>query len=90
MLTVHKNTKVQRKAKELRKDIVADAKSLSQLKNITGYAIIVWNDELTADCTWKSKDSRMPTQCMPEFAKMTLTRYLIDHDTNAIIDNRFY
>lgn len=90
MLTVHKNTREQRKAKELRKQLKDDAKYLSQLKGISGYSIVVWNANCTGDCRWKSTPPVIPGLIVPEFTKQILNRRINTDDTNDIIDTRLF
>lgn len=89
MLTVHKNTKKQREAKRTRSNLLQDAKALSKLENISGYAVVVWNEDCTADCAWVSTPPVMPGLVVPEFTKQILQRRINCNDTNEIIDERF-
>ena len=90
LLTIHKNTKQQRESKEIRKSLISEAKELAKLQNISGYAIVVWNDECAANCDWWSSPPHMPGLVVPEFVKKVLERAIAQSDVNDIIDMRFY
>lgn len=87
-LTIHKNTRDQRKAKATRKNLISDAKDLAKTQNISGYAIVVWDDDLSADAAWDS-GGKIPGIVMPEYSKQILSRRINQNDTNDIIDMRF-
>lgn len=89
-LELHKNTKKQALSKSLREGIVKEAQDLAELEDISGYAIIVWNDDFSADCGWHCTGLKMPTSVMPEFFKQTFIRCLNDIDTNDTINCRFF
>lgn len=88
ILTIHKNTKEQRRSKALRFDLKKGAAKASQLKNISGYAIVVWNDEHITDCGY-SIPIALPSSVLPEFVKQILAREMQRQDTNEILDDRF-
>lgn len=88
ILTIHKNTKEQRRSKALRFDLKKSAGSLAQLKDISGYAIVVWTDEHTTNCEY-SVPQALPSSVLPEFAKQILAREMQRQDTNIIINERF-
>lgn len=89
MLTVHKNTKEQRDAKKVRCDLMQDANKLKQHPGISGYAIVVWNKDCMADCSWQSTAPVMPGLVVPEFSKQILKRVINQNDANYLIDERF-
>lgn len=89
MLTVHKNTRDQRRAKDIRREFMSDAKSLKSMEGISGYSIVVWNKDCSAGCAWYSTPPVMPGLVVPEFTKKILERQIGQNDVNEIIDMRF-
>ena len=65
-----------------------DAKRLSQLNGISGFAIVVWNRDCTSDCGWRSTPPMIPGLVVPEFVKQTILREMSATDTHKIIDQR--
>lgn len=89
MLTIHKNTRVQRRAKDLRKQLMATANSIKKLENISGFSMVVWDSDLSfTDCGWSAGDS-MPGLMVPELSKQILSTKLGIMATNDVIDKRF-
>ena len=88
MLTIHKNTRERRAAKNMRKEMMQDAKRLSQLFEIGGFAIVVWNKDCASDCAWRSTPPLMPGLVLPEFIKQTISRRISTDGVNKIIDER--
>lgn len=89
MLTVHRNTRDRRRAKEVRKRLTQDAKDIRQLEGISGYAIVAWNSDCSSRCAWESTPPVMPGLVVPEFSKKILERAIAQSDVNEIIDMRF-
>lgn len=90
MLTVHKNTTKQRRAKKVRAELLHEAKYLAKLKDISGFAIVAWNEDCTALCSWKSTAPVMPGLVVPEFTKQILLREMHCSDTNLIINEKVF
>ena len=90
MLTVHKNTRARRAAKNVRKSLMQDAKQISQTPDIIGYSIVAWDKNYGANCKWHSSPPTMPGVVVPEFTKQVLHREINQNDTNYIIDKRFF
>ena len=78
-LSVHKNNKKQREAKEFRKDAVNDFKIGISAKGIVGYAYLTWDKEGTVSTGYSISDSPpFPPHCLPEVAKVSLTARILE------------
>ncbi len=86
-LTVHRNTREERQQRDMRRALMADAKSAGNVEGISGYAIVAWNDEWGFRAGWRKPD-KMPSVIMPEFVKGCLERELTRIDVLAIIDSK--
>ncbi len=89
-LTIHKNTKQQRDSKFLRKNIVKEAKNLAQIPSLSGYAIVVWNEDNSFSGTWNTSHSRIPGLLVSQYSKLILDKVMSVDSINDIIDHRFY
>ena len=90
MLTVHKNTAKQRRANKVREELIKEAKYIAKLEDISGFAIVAWNEDCTGLCHWKSTKPVMPGLVVPEFVKRILLREMQNDDTNLIIEERVF
>lgn len=88
MLTIHKNTRERRAAKSIRKEMLQDAKRLSQHPGISGFAIVVWDKNCDTDCAWKSTPPVMPGLVVPEFVKQIISRRINVAVATSIIDEK--
>lgn len=70
-LTVHKNTLQKRKDKQLRNDAVKYFKKCINQKDISGYAIAVWDKNAkTTSCSHVEDDSPIGRAVLPEHLKV--------------------
>ena len=81
-LTEHRNTLDKRKRKNLRREIEAAARELSRdsevSEEISGYGIIVWNDEGDASAHWRC--GNVPVCLVGEYFKQTMSRIIHKRD----------
>lgn len=90
VLTIHKNTSKQRRAKEVRAELLQAARHLAKLKDISGFAIVGWNEDCTTDCNWKSTAPGIPALLLPEYTKRVLLREMGVQDTMLVIDDKVF
>lgn len=87
-LHVHKNTREQRKRKELRKTLVSHARTMSQDPDIAGYVLITWNSQATPNTAWRTpEDGPVPGNLLPAYAMSALTRKLTLKDVKHHLDD---
>ena len=85
-LSVHRNTKAQREVHQIRKDLVQQAKLVSEMQGIAGYAIVAWTKNWDHKTAW-SANSTMPGNTMPEFVKISLLWDISREDTFNILQS---
>lgn len=85
-LSVHRNTKAQREVHQIRKNLVEQAKRVSDLPGIAGYAIVAWTRNWDHKTAWDTTDT-MPGNTMPEFVKVALLREMNRDDTFNILQS---
>ena len=88
-LTVHRNTKRRRQRKELRKEMMDEARRKSCFENLAGFVIIVWDDESATASAWNCGDA-FPGILLPAFARATLTRDIGIMDAEDIVSNAIF
>lgn len=74
-LTVHKNTLAKRKEKEFRRNAMRDFKESLNKQGIHSYAYVTWSDGGVIN-TGYNCGKNLPTEVMPEAAKVALTQRL--------------
>ena len=77
-LSVHKNNKKQREAKEFRKHAISNFKSGVNREGVIAYAYIAWDktgEISTGYCV--PDDSPFPVHSVPEVSKMSLTERIL-------------
>ena len=85
-LTVHRNNADRRRRKETRQYLKDDvAKALRNIE-VSGFALVVWNDEHDADAYWHA--GNLPGSVVPEFTVQTIRRRMGMMDTEEILDNQ--
>ena len=87
-LTVHRNNRAQRRAKQIRGMLKDDVKGLAALPNIAGYAVIAWDGQRKTRAEWNTPNGG-PISCavMPEHVKVTLLRLISKHDAGQILES---
>jgi hypothetical protein len=78
-LSVHKNTKLQREAKEFRKSAISNFKKMLNNSNATNYVVVAWSDDgCYFDTSWSLSDnSKLSPAATPELVKVALLDKLI-------------
>lgn len=69
-LTVHRNTKRQRRAKRLRVELKAAAREIGQLRDIDGYAVVTWSGDRVLTSWEVTKEHELHN--LPEKVRMAL------------------
>ena len=89
-LVVHKNTLEQRKRKEVRNDLINNARIMAKnsacSENISGYAILVWDDDHRSEACWLS--GSLPSGLIGEHFKQTMAREIGRIEAKAIMEDR--
>lgn len=78
-LSVHRNTRDQRRAKRQRKNLVNCARSLAREGDIAGWAMVVWNKDWDTRSEWEAAGT-MPDNNMSEFVKRSIERRMSKED----------
>ena len=68
-LSMHKNTKLQRERKELRRQAVVDIKECVRSEDVAGYCIVSWNKNRDANICWDIKEDSIDAKDLPSFAE---------------------
>ena len=79
-LTVHKNNRDQRRRHRVSKLLVADAKQVTRAKDVSGYAIVAWNDDQDADVEFVS--GGVDSNVLPDFVGGAIRRKIGMMDTD--------
>ena len=89
-LTVHKNTMERRKCKEIRDNLIYDARVMAKdsclSKDIEGYAIVVWDKGGISDACWMR--GSIPVQLIGEHFKQTMNRKLSMMDAKDSMEDK--
>ena len=85
-LSVHRNTRNQRRARHFRKQLVEDAKSAGVLDGLSGYAVVTWDDRWSYRCFWNKVDRKFPTSILPEYVKKCLEREFTRLDIQDVVE----
>lgn len=72
--TVHKNTRDQRKAHQLRKNLLKEARYCSQIEDIDGFAIVAFSKD-SALSSWEVKDGNAFS--LPDRARTVLLKDVV-------------
>lgn len=68
-LSMHKNTKLQRERKELRRQAVVDVKKCVRNEDVAGYCVMSWNKEGAANICWDINEDSIDAKDLPSFAE---------------------
>ena len=89
-LVVHKNTLEKRRRKEVRQNLINDARVMAKdsclSKDIEGYAIVVWDKGGISDACWMR--GSIPVQLIGEQFKQTMNRKISAMDTKAFLEDK--
>lgn len=89
-LVVHKNTLEKRRRKEVRQNLINDARVMAKnskcSENISGYAILVWDDTHISHACWQA--GNLPSGLIGEHFKQTMARELGRLDAKVIMENK--
>lgn len=83
-LTVHRNNRAQRAAKECRRELLSCARELSNTKDLVGFAIVIWDKDWGHRTKWCSGDV-MPGNALPEYIKNALLRDMATGDVKNLL-----
>lgn len=83
-LTVHRNTKVQRRRKELRDEVRADAGRLSR-DDIAGYVLVVFKEDGDCLAEWDLDDIPTPYGSLGDIVKAILDRKIAMVDAQTVV-----
>lgn len=72
-LTVHKNTRDQRKRKQMAADLVTNAKEIARHTHVVGYAIIAWDKDFGHSVIYKTGGT-LPSMALPGYAQGVLQK----------------
>ncbi len=86
VLSVHKNTRQRRESKRLRLELKAAVSDLSQMQNISGFALVVWDEDFQSRAKWDSYGSKLPGTLVPELAKQTISRTIALMDAEDLME----
>lgn len=81
-LTVHRNTREQRRRKDLRDHLMESARRVARRSDLNGFALVGWTDTHGVVASWDV--GSVPGHCTPDFvraglrAKMDETRFSPD------------
>ena len=88
-LVVHKNTLEKRKRKKIREHLIYDARVMAKnslcSENISGFAIIVWDDSCSEACWIRGN---IPVQLIGEHFKQTMDRELGKMDAKEMKEDK--
>lgn len=84
-LTVHKNTRAKRQAREVTNDFLLDVRSLCRSKDIDGYVVVAWDSDQKATAHWNS--GSLPGALVGEFAKRCVERTIAIRDAEKVFSN---
>ena len=84
-LKVYRNAEKRRQVTAKRRELVDEAKRLSRLPNLTGYAIVVWDEAWVSDC-WYDTGKVLPSGAMPDFVRSALQRIIYRDDVLRALD----
>ena len=84
-LSVHRNTRAERRCRDMRKELVAEAKKAGEIKDIAGYAIVTWDEQwgFRASYQWSRTT---PSVIVPGFVKGCLERDLTFLDIDSRLE----
>lgn len=82
-LSVHKNTKEQRRRKELRSELIDAAKYSVKDSGISGYCIVVWDKNNSYEAYWES--GHLPGDLVGEYVKNAVNRKISIMDAESIM-----
>ena len=87
-LAVHRNNSVQRRAKKVRSMLKEDVRSLLEMPDIAGYAVIAWDEQRGYRADWYTpRSGPIPSSVMPEYIKVSMLRDLARMDTKRDLDS---
>lgn len=69
-LSVHRNTKERRKRRQTSDRLVNSARNATSDKNVSGYVLLSWDEELTCHVDWVQ--GSVPQRALPDFARGVL------------------
>ena len=76
-LSMHKNNKKQREAKEFRKNAIRNFKNAVNIHDTIGYAFLSWNENGDMSTSYSvPEESPFPTQTLPEVVKFAFIERL--------------
>ena len=84
-LSVHRNTRDQRRRHETAKDLVIAAKHRARHKNIARYVIITWDEDAATTTGWRCIGSGVHMFVLPEFCKTAIQRTINKDDAHDAI-----
>ena len=82
-LTVHRNTLEQRRARQVSRDLVSDAKALAAIQGLSGFVILAWDDEWVSHASWDQ--GSLPSGLLPVLAREILSRHLGVRDAQTVV-----
>ena len=84
-LSVHRNTRDERRRRNMRKELIAAAKRASEMEGIVGYAIVAWDEQwgYRAGYQWPGTT---PSVIVPRFVKGCLDRDLTFLDIDSRLE----
>lgn len=74
-LSMHKNNLQQKAQKDLRRELIEEAKTLSTMDGIAGYTLVAWTYDGEDNVSYYVDG--FPELMLPEFVKMILLREII-------------
>lgn len=78
-LSVHKNNRMQREAKQFRKEAVENFKIGINARNVSGYSFVSWNEEGILTTAYSLRNnSPFAAHTIPDLCKMALMRRLLE------------
>lgn len=78
-LSVHRNTREQRRRHEVSRDFVTDAKRLAREKGLDGYVMVAWNGSGDSLSAW-SWSKTVPRERIQEFTRAAIAKQMTKFD----------
>lgn len=85
-LTVHRNTREQRRCRETTRCLVADVRSATERKDVDGFVLVTWNKDIEASCAWMRGE--VPQRALPDFVRGVLQSKFSMDDAHGMIFGR--
>lgn len=78
-LSVHRNTRDQKRRHEVSKDFVLDARRLAREKGLDGYMMVAWNHEEDTLAAW-SWSKTVPRERLQAFTRAAISKQMTRFD----------